>query len=55
MAGDWVAPYGKGANIDITFTEAFNKKSIMDYDYQVDPKLSKARRRHSGILTGARR
>jgi hypothetical protein len=35
MAGDWVAPYGKGANIDITFTEAFNKKSIMDYDYKL--------------------
>jgi len=34
-AGDWVSPYGKGANTDIIFTEEFNKKAISDYDYRL--------------------
>ena len=35
MAGDWVAPYGKGANTDIIFTEEFNKKSITDFYFKL--------------------
>ncbi len=35
MAGDWVAPYGKGANADVFITEEFNKSSITDYDYKL--------------------
>lgn len=35
MAGDWVAPYGKGQATDLVFTEEFNKKSITDYYYKL--------------------
>jgi len=35
MAGDWVAPYGKGAHTDIIFTEEYNKKSIADYYFKL--------------------
>ena len=35
MTGDWVAPYGKGINADIIFTEEFNKKSKTDYYYKL--------------------
>ena len=35
MAGDWVAPNGKGVNTDILFTRKFDKKSITDYDYKL--------------------
>jgi hypothetical protein len=35
MAGDWVAPYGKGANVNMFITEEFNKKSIGDFDYKL--------------------
>jgi hypothetical protein len=35
IKGDWVAPYGKGANTDIIFTEEFNKKSISDFGYKL--------------------
>jgi hypothetical protein len=35
MAGDWIAPYGKGANTDVIFTEEFNKKSIADFYYKL--------------------
>lgn len=34
-AGDWVAPYGKGTNADMLFTEEFNKQSVMDYYYKL--------------------
>jgi hypothetical protein len=33
--GDWVAPYGKGANTDINFTEEFNKRSAFDFSYKL--------------------
>ena len=32
MAGDWVAPDGKGANADIIFTKTYNMKSNSDYE-----------------------
>ena len=35
MAGDWVAPYGKGVNTDIVFTEEFNKNSVTDFYYKL--------------------
>jgi hypothetical protein len=35
IAGDWVAPYGKGTNADMLFTEEFNKQSITDYYYKL--------------------
>jgi hypothetical protein len=35
MVGDWVAPYGKGANTDVFITEEFNKSSITDYYYKL--------------------
>jgi hypothetical protein len=35
MTGDWVAPYGKGVNADVFFTEEFNKKSPTDYSYKL--------------------
>lgn len=34
-AGDWVGPYGKGANADMFITEEFNKKSQTDYSYKL--------------------
>lgn len=42
MAGDWVAPYGKGANADIIFTEDFNKQARSDYDYKLTVSFPKA-------------
>jgi hypothetical protein len=35
MAGDWVAPCGKGVNTDMLITEEFNKNSITDYYYKL--------------------
>jgi hypothetical protein len=35
MAGDWVAPYGKGVNTDIIFTKVAYRNSGIDYDYKV--------------------
>lgn len=35
MAGDWDAPYGKGRAADLVVTEAFDKKSVADYDYKL--------------------
>jgi len=35
VVGDWVAPYGKGANTDINFTEEYNKQSTTDFDYRL--------------------
>jgi hypothetical protein len=35
MAGDWVAPYGRGINTDIIFTKAAYRKSGADYEYKV--------------------
>jgi hypothetical protein len=35
MAGDWVAPYGKGLDTNIIFSEDFNKQSISDMDYKL--------------------
>jgi len=35
MAGDWVAPYGKGVNTDLSFTEEFNKQSTADFNYKL--------------------
>jgi hypothetical protein len=35
MSGDWVAPYGKGINTDIMFTQESNRKSFQDYDYKL--------------------
>ncbi|HTY88067.1 MAG TPA: hypothetical protein VMB80_11425 [Candidatus Acidoferrum sp.] len=35
MAGDWVAPCGKGQATDLVVTEAFDKKSVSDYDYKL--------------------
>jgi hypothetical protein len=32
--GDWITPYGKGLTTDIIFTEEFNKKSALDYDFK---------------------
>jgi len=42
MAGDWVAPYGQGANTDIIFTEDFNKQARSDYDYKLTVSFPKA-------------
>lgn len=33
--GDWVAPFGHGANADIFLTEEFNKKSLTDYYFRL--------------------
>jgi len=35
MAGDWVVPCGKGQATDLVVTEAFDKKSVSDYDYKL--------------------
>jgi hypothetical protein len=42
MAGDWVAPYGKGINPDILFTREYNRKSLQDYDYKLTVSFPKA-------------
>ena len=33
VTGDWVAPYGTGANTDVIFTRKFDKRSATDFDY----------------------
>ncbi|MGH7991465.1 MAG: carboxypeptidase-like regulatory domain-containing protein, partial [Limisphaerales bacterium] len=33
IAGDWAAPFGKGIDTNILFTEEFNRQSITDFDY----------------------
>jgi hypothetical protein len=35
MAGDWVAPYGKGASADILFTAHLEKRAEYDSDYRL--------------------
>lgn len=35
IVGDWVAPYGKGVDTNILFTEEFNKESITDFYYKL--------------------
>jgi len=35
MAGDWVAPYGKGVNSDILFTAYLDKRGEYDSDYKL--------------------
>jgi hypothetical protein len=42
MAGDWVAPYGKGTDTDIVFTRDYNRKSLQDYDYKLTVSFPKA-------------
>ncbi len=42
MAGDWIAPYGKGVNTDIIFTRKFDKKTKTDYDYKLSVSFPKA-------------
>jgi hypothetical protein len=42
MAGDWAAPYGKGANIDILFDAHREKRAEYDSDYKLTVNFPKA-------------
>jgi hypothetical protein len=42
MAGDWVAPYGKGIDTDIIFTAHLNQRAENDADYTLTVSFPKA-------------
>lgn len=42
MAGDWVAPYGKGVNADIIFTGHFDKRTDGESDFTLTVNFPKA-------------
>jgi hypothetical protein len=48
MAGDWVAPYGRGQRADVLFVKKFAQRSRDDYDYSLVVSFANA---NDGIQT----